>query len=225
MAPRSLNALIAMALAVAGVHAGPCKPSLASSSIISFSSAFSSAETQSTTETFSTIEVLSSTETQTTAGVLSSTETLSTADTETTEALSTTTALLTTEEQSTTDILSTTVFESTTSAETTTAAATTTTEAGCAVACTHVIQKSGACMIGFQIAPWLIDESWHIGSPTVTDRAGCADACANDCRCKSFASYYTSCDLYSGTQAQINPPSFYLGPYFFDLAGCYECDD
>lgn len=80
-------------------------------------------------------------------------------------------------------------------------------------------------MIGFQIAPWLIDESWHIGSPTVTDQAGCADACANDCRCKSFASYYTSCDLYSGTQAQINPPSFYLGPYFFDLAGCYECDD
>ncbi|EMT67433.1 hypothetical protein NOF04DRAFT_9875 [Fusarium oxysporum II5] len=219
MAPRSLNALIAMALAVAGVHAGPCKPSLASSSIISFSSAFSSAETQSTTETFSTIEVLSSTEAQTTAGVLSSTETLSTADTETTEALSTTTALSTTEEQSTT------VFGSTTSAETTTAAATTTTEAGCTVACTHVIQKSGACMIGFQIAPWLIDESWHIGSPTVTDQAGCADACANDCRCKSFASYYTSCDLYSGTQAQINPPSFYLGPYFFDLADCYECDD
>ncbi|SCO91737.1 uncharacterized protein FRV6_15865 [Fusarium oxysporum] len=207
MAPRSLNALIAMALAVAGVHAGPCKPSLASSSIISFSSAFSSAETQSTTETFSTIEVLSSTETQTTA------------------ALSTTTALSTTEEQSTTDILSTTVFRSTTSAETTTAAATTTTEAGCTVACTHVIQKSGACMIGFQIAPWLIDESWHIGSPTVTDQAGCADACANDCRCKSFASYSTSCDLYSGTQAQINPPSFYLGPYFFDLADCYECDD
>ncbi|TVY75083.1 hypothetical protein Focb16_v004953 [Fusarium oxysporum f. sp. cubense] len=213
MAPRSLNALIAMALAVAGVHAGPCKPSLASSSIISFSSAFSSAETQSTTETFSTIEVLSSTDTQTTAGVLSSTETLSTADTETTEALSSTTAL------------STTVFGSTTSAETTTAAATTTTEAGCTVACTHVIQKSGTCMIGFQIAPWLIDESWHISSPTVTDQAGCADACANDCRCKSFASYSTSCDLYSGTQAQINPPSFYLGPYFFDLADCYECDD
>ncbi|KAF4438511.1 hypothetical protein FACUT_4786 [Fusarium acutatum] len=207
MAPRSLNALIATAFAVAGVYAGPCKPSLASSSIISFSSAFT------------TIEVLSSTETQTAASVLSSTETLSPADTDTTEALSTTTAISTTEEQSTT------VFESTTSAGTTTAAATTTTEAGCTVACTHVIGKSGACTIPFQVATWQIDESWHIGSPTVTDGAACADACASDCRCKSFASYGTSCDLYSGTQAQVNPPSFYLGPYFFDLAGCYECDD
>ncbi|CCT67785.1 uncharacterized protein FFB20_04127 [Fusarium fujikuroi] len=207
MAPRSLNALIVTALAVAGVYAGPCKPSLASSSIISFSSAFT------------TIEGLSSTETQTTAGVSSSTETLSTADADTTEALSTTTALSITEE------LSTTVFESTTSAETTTAAATTTTEAGCTVACTHVIGKSGACTIPFQVATWQIDESWHIGSPTVTNQAACADACASDCRCKSFASYGTSCDLYSGTQAQVNPPSFYLGSYFFDLAGCYECDD
>ncbi|RBR06070.1 hypothetical protein FVER53590_11827 [Fusarium verticillioides] len=207
MSPRSLNALIATALAVAGVYAGPCKPSLASSSIISFSSAYSSAETLSTTE------ALSSTETQTTAGLLSSTETLSTADADTTEALSTT------EEQSTT------VFESTTSAGTTTAAATTTTEAGCTVACTHVIGKSGACTIPFQVISWDIDESWHIGSPTVADTAACADACASDCRCKSFASYSTSCDLYSGTQAQVNPPSFYLGPYFFDLAACYECDD
>ncbi|KAF5987349.1 hypothetical protein FCOIX_1055 [Fusarium coicis] len=213
MAPRSLNALIAAALAVVGVYAGPCKPSLASSSIISFSSAYSSAETQSTTEALSTLEVLSSTETQTTAGVLSSTETLSTAGGDTTEALSTT------EEQSTT------VFESTTSAETTTAAATTTTEAGCTVACTHVIGKSGACTIPFQVATWHIDESWHIGSPTVADQAACADACATDCRCKSFASYGSSCDLYSGTQTQVNPPSFYLGSYFFDLAGCYECDD
>ncbi|KAF5595057.1 hypothetical protein FPCIR_4682 [Fusarium pseudocircinatum] len=213
MAPRSLNALIATALAVAGVYAGPCKPSLASSSIISFSTAYSSAETQSTTE------ALSSTETQTTAGVLSSTETLSTADVDTTEALSTTAALSTTEEQSTT------VFESTTSAETTTAAATTTTEAGCTVACTHVIGKSGVCTIPFQVATWNINKSWHIGSPTVADQAACADACASDCRCKSFAAYGTSCDLYSGTQVQVNPPSFYLGPYFFDLAGCYECDD
>ncbi|KAF5638035.1 hypothetical protein F52700_4739 [Fusarium sp. NRRL 52700] len=202
MAPQFLNALIATALAVAGVYAGPCKPSLASSSIISFSSAST------------TIEVLSSTETQTTAGVLSSTETLST-----TEALSTTTALPTTEEQSTT------VFESTTLAETTTATATTTTEAGCTVACTHVIAKSGACTIPFQVAPWQIDQSWYIGSPTVADQAACADACASDCRCKSFDSYGTSCDLYSGTQAQVNPPAFYLGPYFFDMAGCYECDD
>ncbi|KAI1035376.1 hypothetical protein LB504_005910 [Fusarium proliferatum] len=207
MAPRSLNALIVTALAVAGVYAGPCKPSLASSSIISFSSAFT------------TIEGLSSTETQTTSGVMSSTETLSTADADTTEALSST------EELSTTDILSTTAFESTTAAETTTAAATTTTEAGCTVACTHVIGKSGACTIPFQVATWQIDESWHIGSPTVTNQAACADACASDCRCKSFASYGTSCDLYSGTQAQVNPPSFYLGSYFFDLAGCYECDD
>ncbi|KAI1012200.1 hypothetical protein LB503_004523 [Fusarium chuoi] len=218
MAPRSLNALITTAFAVAGVYAGPCKPSLASSSIISFSSAFT------------TIEGSSSTETQTTAGVLSSTETLSTPDADTTEALSTTTALSITEELSTTelpttDILSTTVFESTTSAETTTAAATTTTEAGCTVACTHVIGKSGACTIPFQVATWQIDESWHIGSPTVNNQAACADACASDCRCKSFASYGTSCDLYSGTQAQVNPPSFYLGSYFFDLAGCYECDD
>ncbi|KAF5540617.1 hypothetical protein FNAPI_10437 [Fusarium napiforme] len=214
MAPRSLNVLIATALAVAaGVHAGPCKPSLASSSIISFSSAYFSAETLSTTE------APSSTETQTTAGLLSSTETLSTADADTTEALSTTTALSTTEEQSTT------VFESTTSAETTTAAATTTTKAGCTVACTHVIGKTGACTIPFQVKSWDIDESWHIGSPTVANTAACADACASDCRCKSFASYDTSCDLYSGTQAQVNPPSFYLGPYFFDLAACFECDD
>ncbi|PNP76984.1 hypothetical protein FNYG_09597 [Fusarium nygamai] len=213
MAPRSLNALIATALAVAGVCAGPCKPSLASSSIISFSSAYSSAETQSTTEALSTLEVLSSTETQTTAGVLSSTETFSTADAETTKALSTT------EEQSTT------VIESTTSTETTTTAATTTTEAECTVACTHVIGKSGACTIPFQVKSWEIDESWHIGSPTVTDMAACADACANDCRCKSFASYGTSCDLYSGTQVQVNPIPFYLGSYFFDLAACYECDD
>ncbi|KAG5754014.1 hypothetical protein H9Q69_013298 [Fusarium xylarioides] len=219
MAPRSLNALIFTALAVAGVYAGPCKPSLALSSILSFSSAYSSAGTQSTTEALSTSEVLSSTETQTTAGVFSSTETLSTANTETTEAPSTTTALSTTEEQSTT------VFKSTTSAETTTAAATTTTEAGCIVACTHVIGKSGVCTIPFQVATWQIDESWHIGSPTVTDRAACADACASDCRCKSFAAYGTSCDLYSGTQAQVNPPPFYLGSYFFDLAACYECDD
>ncbi|KAG7409061.1 hypothetical protein DER46DRAFT_650398 [Fusarium sp. MPI-SDFR-AT-0072] len=187
MTLRSLSALIATALAVSGVHAGPCKPSLASSSIISFSSPFSS------------------------------TETLSTADT--TEALSTTEGL------SATEILSTTVFESTTSTETSTAAATSSTEAGCTVACTHVIQKSGACMVGFQIAPWSIDDSWHIGSPTVPDQAGCADACANNCRCKSFASYFTSCDLYSGTQSQINPDSFYLGPYFLNLADCYECDD
>ncbi|KAF5230479.1 hypothetical protein FANTH_13829 [Fusarium anthophilum] len=195
MAPRSLNALIAAALAVAGVYAGPCKPSLASSSIIS------------------SIEVLSSTETQTTTGVLFSTETLSTADADTTEALSSTTALSTTEEQSTT------------SAETTTAAATATTEAACTVACTHIIGKSGACTIPFQVAPWQIDASWLIGSPTVADQAACADACASDCRCKSFDSYGTSCDLYSGTQAQVNPPAFYLGPYFFDLAGCFECDD
>ncbi|KAF5690467.1 hypothetical protein FDENT_3851 [Fusarium denticulatum] len=203
MAHRSLNTLVTTALAVAGVYAGPCKPSLASSSIVSVSSAFSSAETQSTTETSSTIEILTST------------ETLSTADTETTEALSTTT----------TDILSATIFELTTSAETTTAAATTTTEAACTVACTHVIGKSGVCTIPFQVATWNINKSWHIGSPTVADTAACADACASDCRCKSFASYGTSCDLYSGTRTQVNPPSFYLGPYFFDLAGCYECDD
>ncbi|KAF5714798.1 hypothetical protein FMUND_7179 [Fusarium mundagurra] len=208
MAPLSFNALIATALAVAGVYAGPCKPSLASSSVNSFSSAFSSAETQSTIETSSTIEILSST------------ETLSTADTDTTEALSTTTALSTTAEEQ-----STTVFESTTSTETIPAAATTTTEAVCTVACTHVIGKSGACTIPFQVATWQIDESWYIGSPTVADQRACADACASDCRCKSFASYGTSCDLYSGTQAQVNPPSFYLGSYFFDLAGCYECDD
>ncbi|KAF5649053.1 uncharacterized protein FTJAE_1049 [Fusarium tjaetaba] len=219
MALRSLNVLIATALAVAGVYAGPCKPSLASSSIVSFSGAYSSEETHSTTGVLSTSEVLSPTETQTTRGVLSSTETLSTADADTTEALSTTTALSTTEEQSTT------VFESTTSAETTTAAATTTTEAGCTVACTHVVGKSGACTIPFQVATWDIDESWHIGSPTVADQAACADACASDCRCKSFATYGTSCDLYSGNQAQVNPPSFYLGPYFFDLAACFECDD
>ncbi|KAF4953545.1 hypothetical protein FGADI_5880 [Fusarium gaditjirri] len=210
MAPRSLNALIATALAVAGVYAGPCKPSLASSSILSFSSAYSSAET------------LSSTETQTTTDFLPSTETLSTADADTTDIQSTTAALSTTEEQSTT------VFESTTLTETTTTAATTmttTTEVGCTVACTHVIGKSGACTIPFQVATWEIDDSWYIGSPAVTDGAACADACASDCRCKSFASYGTSCDLYSGTQAQVNPPSFYLGSYFFDLAGCYECDD
>ncbi|KAF5549833.1 hypothetical protein FMEXI_4085 [Fusarium mexicanum] len=206
MAPRSLSALVAAALAVAGVYAGPCKPSLASSSTISFSS------------TSTTIEGLSSTETQTKTGVLSSTETLATADADTTEALSSTTALSTTEQ-------STTVFESTTSAETTTAAATTTTEAACTVACTHVIGKTGACTIPFQVAPWRIDASWLIGSPTVADQAACADACASDCRCKSFDSYGTSCDLYSGTQAQVNPPAFYLGPYFFDLAGCFECDD
>ncbi|KAH7259221.1 uncharacterized protein BKA55DRAFT_687514 [Fusarium redolens] len=222
MASRSLKKLIAFALVVGGVRAGPCKPSLGSSSIISSSSTFSSAETQSTIETFSTTEVLSSTETQTTADVLSTTDTVSTIDTQTTETLSTTTALSTIAEQSTTEIPSTTIFESTTSAETTTAAATSSTEAGCTVACSHVIQKSGACAIGFQVAPWAIDDSWHIGTYTVADQAACANACASDCHCKSFTSYYTNCDLYSGSQTQINPESFYLGPYFFDMANCGE---
>ncbi|KAF4344560.1 hypothetical protein FBEOM_1458 [Fusarium beomiforme] len=215
MAPLSLKVLIATALALANVHAGPCKPLLGSSSIISFSSTFSSTETHSIIQSLSTTEEMSPIETQTTTHEESTTESLTTIEVQST-----------TESHSTTETLSTTIFESTTSTETTTAAAAaTTTREACTPMCGgSVSKKSGVCEMGTQIAPWKIDDSWHIGTYTLNG-AACADACANDCHCKSFTIDSTTCDLYSGSQAQINPVYFYLGPYFYDMATCYECDD
>ncbi|KAF4457603.1 hypothetical protein F53441_476 [Fusarium austroafricanum] len=203
MASPTLKTLFAAALAASGVRAGPCKPSLGTSSIISFLSSFSSVGTQSSTDT---------------------TDILSTA----TNTKFTTDVLSTTETHSTTDTPSTTVFESTASTETTSAADTTSTV--CIPTCSqgqqavlkNTFPDQNGC--GRQVAPWGLKDSFKIGPDKDIPFSECANECASNCHCKSFV-WYNTCSLFSGTYAQMNPGDFYLGPPFYDVEACFKCEE
>ncbi|KAJ4245239.1 hypothetical protein NW762_014109 [Fusarium torreyae] len=210
--PPTFKTLFVAALATSGVHAGPCKPSLGASSLVSFSRTFSSVETRSTTEVLS-----PAIPTTTTTDILSiATSTESTSD-----------VLSTIETHSTTETRSTTVFESTASTERTTAPATT--SSVCIPTCSQgqqaVIKNTfpdpRGC--GRQVAPWNLKDSFKITPDKAIPFSECANECASNCHCKSFV-WYNTCSQFSGTYAEMDPGDFYLGPAFYDVGTCFKCE-
>ncbi|KAH7196416.1 uncharacterized protein B0J16DRAFT_408148 [Fusarium flagelliforme] len=171
---------------------------LATSSV--YAGSFSDLETWSTT-------ALSTVEPSTTAETQSSLETSSS-----------------TEVYSSTEATTTTVFEISATETSTTAEVTTTApvDEPCQT-CSQVIVKSGrSSSCGRQIAPWQADP-FLVKTVQTQNILQCAYACSNECHCKSFSFYGDSCYLYDADEQDMQVGNFYLGPYYFDLASCYEC--